>query len=97
MADILLRNLSPEITERVKSLARQRRCSIEDVIVQLLRNGLGLEPPQQPVPGDLAHLTGTFQDDEAKALTEAIAALECLPDDTFLEGEARPPSRFGSR
>lgn len=83
MADILLRDIDPEMAERIKALARQRGWPIQDVILHLLKQGLGMvEPLPAPVPGDIARLAGAWEDDESRAFREAMQAFEKLPDDT---------------
>lgn len=85
MADIVLRDIDPEMVERIKSVARQRGWTIHDVILHVLRQGLGLSAEEPRIPGDVARLAGAWDDREANALREAISALEHLPDDTFLD------------
>lgn len=83
MADILLRGLSDEITERIKHRARELGWPIQDVIVHLLKQGLGMvEPLPAPEPGDIARLRGTWDDEESRALSAAMAEFMKLPDDT---------------
>jgi hypothetical protein len=83
VADILLRDIDPEMAERIKALARQRGWPIQDVILQLLKQGLGMvEPLPPPVPGDIARLPGAWEDEESRAFREAMQAFEKLPDDT---------------
>jgi hypothetical protein len=37
-----------------------------------------MEIPDPPLPGDIARLTGTWEDEESRALKEAIEALRKL-------------------
>ena len=41
MPDILLRNIDEVVAERIKAIARERQCSINDVILQVLKHSLG--------------------------------------------------------
>lgn len=84
MADILLRDLSPELCQRLEKVAGERGCPVEAVIMDLLRQTLGLTPR---VPIELSRLVEFFKDEESRALSEAIAAMEGMPDDTFLDPE----------
>lgn len=82
MADFLLRDIDERVAERIKEMARQKGWPLNDVILLLIKQALGLaEPEPAPVPGDIARLTGSWNDDESRAFQEAMAALNSLPDD----------------
>ncbi|HLS83802.1 MAG TPA: hypothetical protein VK016_03975 [Arenimonas sp.] len=82
MADFLLRDIDERVAERIKEIARQKGWPLNDVILMLLKQALGLvEPEPAPEPGDIARLTGAWSDDETKAFAEAMDALNSLPDD----------------
>ncbi len=82
MADFLVRDIDERVAERLKELARQKGWPLNDVILHLLRQALGLvEPEPPPVPGDIARLRGTWNDEEARAFEEAMQAINGLPDD----------------
>lgn len=81
MPDFLIRDIEPEIAERIKRIARDRGWPINDVILRLLKEALGLVEPEPPLPGDIARLAGSYQDDEAKVFEEAMKAFQRLPDD----------------
>ena len=82
MADFLLRDIDERVAERIKEIARQKGWPLNDVILLLLKQALGLvEPEPPPVPGDIARLTGAWNDDESKAFAAAMAAMSELPDD----------------
>ncbi|MFY8135097.1 MAG: hypothetical protein ACOVKS_08850 [Aquimonas sp.] len=78
MPDILVKDIDPDIAERIKRIARDRGWPINDVVLSLLRQALGMEKPEPPLPGDIARLTGTWEDEESRALHEAIEALRKL-------------------
>ena len=78
MPDILVKDIDPDIAERIKRMARDRGWPINDVVLSLLRQALGMEKPEPPLPGDIARLTGTWEDEESRALKEAIEALHKL-------------------
>ncbi|ODU43342.1 hypothetical protein [uncultured Aquimonas sp.] len=78
MPDILVKDIDPDIAERIKRMARDRGWPINDVVLSLLRQALGMEKPEMPLPGDIARLTGTWEDEESRALKEAIEALHKL-------------------
>jgi hypothetical protein len=82
MADFLLRDIDDRVAERIKEIARQKGWPLNDVILLLVKQALGMaEPEPAPVPGDIARLTGAWNDDESRAFAEAMAALTQLPDD----------------
>ena len=82
MADFLVRDIDERVAERLKELARQKGWPLNDVILHLLKQALGLaEPEPPPVPGDIARLRGAWNDDEARAFYEAMNAMTELPDD----------------
>jgi len=82
MADFLLRDIDERVAERIKEMARQKGWPLNDVILHLLKQALGIvEPEPAPEPGDIARLTGSWNDDESRAFAEAMAALNNLPDD----------------
>lgn len=83
MADILLRDVDAVMVERIKQIARERDWPIHDVLLHALKQGLGIIEPEPPkVPGDIARLTGSFEDEETRAFNEALAELRKLRDDT---------------
>ena len=94
MAEFQLRDIDAAIAIRVKALARERGCSVNDVFLYLIRDGLGLLHEEttdsqlqarivEEVPNQLA-------DDEAAVLQAAMEALEQLPAD-------RSPFRLAGR
>ena len=92
MADFLVRDIDERVAERLKELARQKGWPLNDVILHLLKQALGMaEPEPPPVPGDIARLRGAWNDEEARALEEAMRAMSGLPDDAPAY-VSRPPS-----
>jgi hypothetical protein len=94
VAEFQLRDIDAAIALRVKALARERGCSVNDVFLYLIRDGLGLLEEEtsdsqlqarivDEVPNQLA-------DDEAAVLQAAMEALEQLPAD-------RSPFRMAGR
>jgi hypothetical protein len=98
MADFLLRDIDERVAERIKEIARQKGWPLNDVMLLLLKQALGIiDPEPAPVPGDIARLTGAWNDDEARAFQEAMAAMSSLPDDApaYLVEEARRKKEAG--
>ena len=81
MPDFLIRDIDAEVAERIKRIARDRGWPINDVILRLLKEALGMAEPEPPLPGDIARLAGTYQDDETRIMEEAMKAFQRLPDD----------------
>ena len=82
MADFLLRDIDERGAERIKEMARQRGWPLNDVILHLIKEALGLSDPEPaPVPGDIARLLGSWDDAETRAFDEAMSAFTTLPDD----------------
>jgi hypothetical protein len=76
--DILVRNIEDAIAERIKTLARERNWSINEVIVHLLRHSLGLggEELVHREIQDIAALGGTWGPRESAAFRTALEAFE---------------------
>lgn len=83
MPDFLLRGIEATLAERIKNLARDKNWAINDVILHLIRQGLGLvhEDIQERPLKDIATLGGTWAADEADAFRKALQAFESLPED----------------
>ncbi len=90
MADFLLRDIDERVAERIKEIARQRGWPLNDVILDLIKQALGLsEPEPAPEPGDIARLIGAWDDAETRAFKEAMQAFAGLPDDapSYMQNE----------
>ena len=77
MPDILVRNIEEVIAERIKAIAREREWSINDVIVHLLRQGLGRGRRRylSPRNDDIAVIGGTWDSRETKAFRSAVGGV----------------------
>lgn len=80
MPDIILQHVDGLLVERIRSLARERQCSINDVLLHALRNGLGISAAQQfseslRDPEALGVLDGQWETAEQGAFQEALKAL----------------------
>lgn len=92
--DIVVRHIDDQMAERIKSLARERRWSINEVILHALRHGLGLGPGDAfgellLEPGDIAHLTGAWDASEQAAFQDALAALAQASPDALAQASRR--------
>ncbi|HET6631419.1 MAG TPA: hypothetical protein VFG73_01765 [Rhodanobacteraceae bacterium] len=83
MPDILIRGIDDGTAERIKTVARERRWSINDVILHLLHHGLGIRHGE-PLPAPrIAHLAGTWDAEETRAFKEAMESFERVPEGRF--------------
>ncbi len=85
MPDILIKHIDNELAERIKVLSRERNWSINDVILHLLRHGVGMEHGEVPFikSADIAHLGGTWDASESQAFNDAMSALDNAPEGFF--------------
>jgi hypothetical protein len=82
VADFLLRDIDERVANRVKELARQKGWPLNDVLLLLVKQALGMaEPDPAPIPGDIARLNGAWNEDESRAFMEAMSSFTELPDD----------------
>lgn len=85
MPDFLLRGIDNAVAERVKSIARDRNWSINDVILHLVKQSLGMTEEDiaggDPRHQDIATLAGTWDPAESAAFRAALEAFESLPEE----------------
>ena len=74
MTDIVLKDADIALVERIRAVADARGWTLSHALLQLLEQGLRVQEHDAASPLD-AH--------ESSALSEAIAALELMPDDQF--------------
>ena len=72
MTEIVVRDIDPVLSERIARVAQARGWTMQDALVHLLEQGLFACE---------AELAARFNDSDAQALQEAIAALEGIPSD----------------
>ncbi|RDS81318.1 hypothetical protein [Dyella psychrodurans] len=81
MPDIMIRHIDRLMAERIQSLAKERQWSINDVVLQALRRGLGvaesagLHAENSLESKELAKPTGEWDASEQAAFQEAMQAL----------------------
>jgi len=79
--DLVIRHIDNLMAERIKTLAKDRQWSINDVVLHALRHGLGMVTSSNLFaetmldPGDLTTLSGQWDAKEKAAFTEAMQAL----------------------
>lgn len=93
MPDIVIRHIDRLMAERIKLLAKERQWSINDVVLQALRYGLGASESGNIVaenmyePGDLSLTTGHWDARERAAFQEAMQALSAARSEPFVSTE----------
>jgi hypothetical protein len=81
MPDLMIRHIDRLMADRIKLLAKARQWSINDVVLQALRQGLGvaegggLLAEHMLEPGELAFAGGHWDASERAAFQEAVQAL----------------------
>ena len=80
MPDLILQHVDGVLAERVKALAKERQCSVNDILLQALRVGLGMSVAQQYSescrdPHTLSALEGHWEAAERGVFEEALQAL----------------------
>jgi hypothetical protein len=82
VADFLLRDIDERVANRVKEIARQKGWPLNDVLLHLVKQALGMAEPDPPaIPGDIARLNGAWNEEESRAFMEAMYSFTGLPDD----------------
>ncbi len=80
MPDMILQHVDGLLVERIRALARERQCPVNDVLLHALRNGLGMSAAQQFSesrfePDSLTELDGHWETAEQGVFQEALHAL----------------------
>lgn len=80
MPDMTVQHVDGLLAERIKSLAKHRHCSTNDVMLQALRSGLGISvahnfSESQRDPETVAVLDGHWEAAEQGVFQEALKAL----------------------
>jgi hypothetical protein len=81
--DIVVRHIDDAMVERIKQIARERKWSINDVVLHAMRSGLGLGGEHLGIEREyrsIAKLGGTWQAEESAAFEEALDALASVPE-----------------
>lgn len=74
-----LRNLAPEVMLLLKKEAVKQKISVNSLILEILKQGLGVaHPTKKAVFHDLDHLAGTWSDKDKKAFDDSTKSFEKL-------------------
>ncbi len=82
MTAITLRNLSPNLYQRIRQCARQKRVSMNKAVIALIEEHLGLEHKKTAAEfHDLDALCGRWTMEEAAAFDRALAEQRTIDPD----------------
>ena len=86
MTQLTIRYFSPELEKKIKTLAKERECSLNKAAVFLLNQGAGISDRQsaRTIGHGLDAFAGTWNRREAEAFDQRIeAAFESLDEDLW--------------
>ncbi|WP_329742093.1 hypothetical protein [Dyella sp. A6] len=92
MPDLTIKHIDNLMAERIKSLAKGRRWSINDVVLHALRHGLGMSDGSNIFaetmldPGAMTVLSGQWDASEKAAFQDAMQALAQAPSEQLAPG-----------
>lgn len=90
MPDFHLKGIDNATADRIKEIARDKKWTINDVILHLLHHALGMTKDELGAPPvehrEIAALRGTWAADETAAFRAALEAFENLPADSVAAG-----------
>lgn len=78
MTDLSLRGLDEATAKRLRTEARRRGVSVNALVIQLIREGVGTKRPEvsRAPYNDLDTLAGTWSKEEASRFIKAVADFE---------------------
>ena len=83
MPELVIQHIDSQLAERIKSRAKERRWSINDVVLNALRQGLGMSAAGQVaeamLDADGLVLAGQWDHGERAVFQEAMQALSQAP------------------
>jgi hypothetical protein len=94
--DILVRNIEEVVADRIKAIAREREWSINEVILHVLKQGLGFggEDIFRREMHDIAVLSGTWDPSETAVFRSAVEAFEQVEGQPLFEdSEEKEPDQ----
>lgn len=83
MKHLTISGFDEELAARIRRLADQERISLDQAVLRLLRVGAGLGQPAhdaRTVGGSLDHLIGTWTDEEADEMQNALQDWERIDE-----------------
>ncbi len=85
MANLSVQGLDPQLSERLKAEAERRGVSVNALVMEFVKAGLGFSGarPRRPVYTDLDHLAGTWTAQQAEEFLRAQAAFEQIDEEIW--------------
>jgi hypothetical protein len=86
MHQLTIRGFGPELEERLRDLARERRISLNKAALLLMRRGAGLEAANDRpgrIGSALDDFVGTWTEDEARSFLESIEVFEQIDEELW--------------
>lgn len=83
MKHLTISGFDEELAARIRRFADQERISLDQAVLRLLRVGARLGPPVQSIKtvgGSLDHLIGTWTDEEADEMQDALQDWERIDE-----------------
>ncbi len=82
MKQLTVRNVSPEIAKALEQEKQRRGQSLNQTVLELLRQVLGLAP-QSRYDNGLGRLAGTWGEEELKKFEESMAVFEQVDEEIW--------------
>ena len=87
MKTITIRNVPQEVAAALEAEKRRRGKSLNQTVIELLSQGLGVWQPRR---NGLACLAGTWSEAEFQEFTESVRQFEQIDTELFPEGRDNP-------
>ncbi len=82
MAYLTIRNVSPTLAEALQREKRRRRASLNQTVIELLAQALGVGLVESPSNG-LARLAGSWSEEEHQEFEQAVAITEQMDEELW--------------
>lgn len=79
-----LRNISPELMDRLKKHSSENKTSVNSLILSFIEKGLGFTQPKKNKYHDLDFIAGTWTEEDEKEFYQNIKAFEEIDEGMWL-------------
>jgi hypothetical protein len=86
MKQLTIRGFDERLQRRIREMANAEGLSLNQAVLKLLRRGAGLENASEPsrtIGNAIDDLVGTWTEDEARELEEALEDFEAIDEDMW--------------